>query len=98
MFLLVGLVAGALGPFGVAAVAGQIAWLLFLVGVVILRDPDRAHRDLVRQSNHRHTRGRAVLQAALVGERNMANVRGRNAHGKEEIRQTEIQPEREQGR
>jgi uncharacterized membrane protein YtjA (UPF0391 family) len=36
IFLLVGLVAGALGLFGVAAVAGQIAWVLFLVGVVIL--------------------------------------------------------------
>ena len=36
VFLLVGLVAGALGLFGVAAVAGQIAWLLFLIGVVIL--------------------------------------------------------------
>ena len=36
MFLLVGHVAGALGLFGVAAVAGQIAWILFLVGVVIL--------------------------------------------------------------
>jgi len=36
MFLLVGLVAGALGLFGVAAVASQIAWLLFLVGVILL--------------------------------------------------------------
>ena len=36
MFLIVGLVAGALGLFGVAAAAGQIAWILFLVGVVIL--------------------------------------------------------------
>jgi uncharacterized membrane protein YtjA (UPF0391 family) len=36
MFLIVGLVAGALGLLGVAAVAGQIAWILFLVGVVIL--------------------------------------------------------------
>ena len=36
IFLLVGLVAGALGLFGVAAIAGQIAWILFLVGVVIL--------------------------------------------------------------
>ena len=36
MFLIVGLVAGALGLFGVAAVASQIAWILFLVGVVIL--------------------------------------------------------------
>jgi uncharacterized membrane protein YtjA (UPF0391 family) len=36
MFLLVGLVAGALGLFGIAAVASQIAWLLFLVGVILL--------------------------------------------------------------
>ena len=36
MFLLVGLVAGALGLFGAAAVASQIAWILFLVGVILL--------------------------------------------------------------
>jgi uncharacterized membrane protein YtjA (UPF0391 family) len=36
MFLVVGLVAGALGLFGIAAVAGQIAWVLFLVGVVLI--------------------------------------------------------------
>jgi uncharacterized membrane protein YtjA (UPF0391 family) len=36
VFLIVGLVAGALGLLGVAAVASQIAWILFLVGVVIL--------------------------------------------------------------
>ena len=36
MFLIVGLIAGALGLSGVAAVAGQIAWVLFLVGVVLL--------------------------------------------------------------
>jgi len=36
MFLIVGLVAGALGLFGVAAVAGQIAWILFLVGVILV--------------------------------------------------------------
>jgi uncharacterized membrane protein YtjA (UPF0391 family) len=36
IFLLVGLVAGALGLFGVAAIASQIAWVLFLVGVVML--------------------------------------------------------------
>ena len=41
MFLVVGLVAGALGLFGVAAVASQMtdpvsAWVLFLVGVIIL--------------------------------------------------------------
>ena len=36
MFLLVGLVAGALGLTGVAVVAGQISWILFLIGVVLL--------------------------------------------------------------
>ncbi len=36
MFLVVGLVAGALGLFGIAAVASQIAWVLFLIGVIIL--------------------------------------------------------------
>ena len=36
MFLVVGLVAGALGLFGIAAVAGQIAWVLFLIGIVLL--------------------------------------------------------------
>ncbi len=36
MFLIVGLLAGALGLAGVAAVAGQIAWILFLVGVVLI--------------------------------------------------------------
>jgi uncharacterized membrane protein YtjA (UPF0391 family) len=36
LFLLVGLIAGALGLFGVAAVATQIAWVLFLIGAVLL--------------------------------------------------------------
>ena len=36
VFLLVGLIAGALGMFGVAAVATQIAWVLFVIGVVLL--------------------------------------------------------------
>jgi uncharacterized membrane protein YtjA (UPF0391 family) len=36
VFLVVGLIAGALGLFGVAAIAGQIAWILFLIGVVLL--------------------------------------------------------------
>ena len=36
VFLVIGLIAGALGLFGVAAVAGQIAWFLFLVGVILL--------------------------------------------------------------
>ena len=36
MFLIVGLIAGALGLVGVAAVAGQIAWILFLVGVILI--------------------------------------------------------------
>ncbi len=36
VFLLVGLVAGALGLFGIAAVASQISWILFLVGIILL--------------------------------------------------------------
>lgn len=36
LFLIVGLIAGALGLAGIAAVAGQIAWLLFLIGVVLI--------------------------------------------------------------
>jgi uncharacterized membrane protein YtjA (UPF0391 family) len=36
MFLIVGLIAGALGLSGVAAIAGQIAWILFLIGVVLV--------------------------------------------------------------
>jgi uncharacterized membrane protein YtjA (UPF0391 family) len=35
-FLIVGLVAGLLGLYGVAAMASQIAWVLFLIGVVLL--------------------------------------------------------------
>ena len=36
VFLIVGLIAGALGLFGIAAVASQISWILFLIGIVIL--------------------------------------------------------------
>jgi uncharacterized membrane protein YtjA (UPF0391 family) len=36
IFLVVGLIAGALGIYGVAAVASQIAWFLFLIGIVLL--------------------------------------------------------------
>jgi len=36
MFLVVGLIAAALGIYGVAAVASQIAWVLFLIGIVLL--------------------------------------------------------------
>jgi uncharacterized membrane protein YtjA (UPF0391 family) len=36
LFLVVGLIAGALGMFGVAGVATQIAWILFLIGIVLL--------------------------------------------------------------
>jgi uncharacterized membrane protein YtjA (UPF0391 family) len=36
MFLVVGLIAGALGLFGLAAIAGQIAWVLFLIGVILV--------------------------------------------------------------
>lgn len=36
IFLVVGLIAGALGLFGIAAVASQISWILFLIGIVML--------------------------------------------------------------
>ena len=36
IFLLIGLVAGALGLFGVAQIASQISWILFLIGVILL--------------------------------------------------------------
>ena len=36
VFLIIGLIAGALGIYGVAAIASQIAWVLFLIGVVLL--------------------------------------------------------------
>ena len=36
IFLVVGLIAGALGIYGVAGVASQIAWVLFLIGIVFL--------------------------------------------------------------
>ena len=36
VFLIIGLIAGALGLFGVAAIASQIAWILFLIGIVLL--------------------------------------------------------------
>ena len=36
MFLVVGLIAGALNLMGVSAVAVQISWVLFLVGIVLV--------------------------------------------------------------
>ena len=36
VFLILGLVASALGAYGVAAVASQIAWVLFVIGIVFL--------------------------------------------------------------
>lgn len=36
VFLLVGLAAGVLGITGVAAVATQISWVLFIIGIVLL--------------------------------------------------------------
>ena len=36
VFLIVGLIAGALGLVGVAVVASKIAWMLFLVGIILL--------------------------------------------------------------
>lgn len=36
MFLVVGLIAGALNLAGISTVAVQISWVLFLVGIVLL--------------------------------------------------------------
>jgi len=36
VFLVIGLVASALGLAGIAAVASQISWVLFLIGVVLI--------------------------------------------------------------
>jgi uncharacterized membrane protein YtjA (UPF0391 family) len=36
MFLVVGLIAGALGLTGVAAVATEMTWILFVIGIVLL--------------------------------------------------------------
>jgi uncharacterized membrane protein YtjA (UPF0391 family) len=36
VFLILGLVASMLGAYGVAAVASQIAWVLFVVGIVLV--------------------------------------------------------------
>jgi len=36
IFLVLGLVAGALGVSGVAAVASQIAWVLFVIGIILM--------------------------------------------------------------
>lgn len=36
VFLILGLVADALGAYGVAAVASQIAWVLFVIGIILL--------------------------------------------------------------
>ena len=35
VFLVLGLVASMLGAYGVAAVASQIAWVLFVIGIVL---------------------------------------------------------------
>jgi uncharacterized membrane protein YtjA (UPF0391 family) len=36
MFLVVGLIAGALNLAGISTVAVQISWMLFLIGIVLL--------------------------------------------------------------
>jgi uncharacterized membrane protein YtjA (UPF0391 family) len=36
LFLVVGLIAGALNLAGVAAIAVQISWILFVIGVVLV--------------------------------------------------------------
>ena len=41
IFLVVGVIAGALNLAGVAAVAVQISWILFLIGIALLVIPSR---------------------------------------------------------
>lgn len=36
MFLAIGVIASLLGASGVAAIASQIAWVLFVIGIVLL--------------------------------------------------------------
>ena len=36
VFLVVGLIAGVLGLSGIAAIGGQISWILFVIGLVLL--------------------------------------------------------------
>jgi uncharacterized membrane protein YtjA (UPF0391 family) len=36
LFLIVGLIAGALNIAGVAAIAVQISWILFVIGIVLI--------------------------------------------------------------
>ena len=36
MFLVVGLIAGALNLIGVSAIAMQISWILFVIGIVLV--------------------------------------------------------------
>lgn len=36
VFLVIGLVASLLGATGIASIAGQIAWVLFIIGIILL--------------------------------------------------------------
>ncbi len=36
VFLIIGLIAGALNMAGIAAIAAQISWILFVVGIVLI--------------------------------------------------------------
>jgi uncharacterized membrane protein YtjA (UPF0391 family) len=36
VFLIVGLIAGALNMAGIAAIAAQISWILFVIGIVLI--------------------------------------------------------------
>jgi len=48
VFLVLGLVASLLGAYGVAAVASQIAWVLFVIGIVLILVHLLTGRRLVR--------------------------------------------------
>ena len=49
VFLVVGLIAGVLGATGVAAIASQIAWIFFIIGVILLISPSRHRPERARR-------------------------------------------------
>jgi uncharacterized membrane protein YtjA (UPF0391 family) len=50
MFMMVGLIAGALNFLGVAAVAVQVSWILFVIGMVLVAFHMFSNRPTVRGS------------------------------------------------
>ena len=50
MFMVVGLIAGALNFLGVAAVAVQVSWILFMIGMVLVAFHVFSNRTTVRNT------------------------------------------------